>query len=438
MSGIPFERMLLCGVSEGSRMSTSKVLLALLLFGSTGLSVWAETGSFSTSERYKPGACGSSRAFGVPITLSLTGNTWSALRTGKSYAGGTLATSGRNINLTLDEDGLALLTAVLSEQATVLCDSPDPVTVSVSVTKATIRLNKRATAASLQITATTGGGPGDGRYSLKGSGSWTRSGSPNTPSPAEEVAVHGRYVGTVTIDAVNFGDALLAANGETHLYIGGPYDAGGAIQVSASEGSIDFVSPATTPSGGTTSGGVIGREGEDCGQPGSPSSRWCGRASSAQLAVRRAEDNESGAIQGTIAGHGETWTFDLQPWSNYYNLPARLSDLEGRYTELVAPFARGGMPVTIDANGRASFGAPGLCSGSGTFTPQGTGRFNVFEVTMSIVGCDYPYSQYNGDYRGLATLSPSDYWAYDSNLRVWLRSFSPDWSAVTMWGRATD
>jgi len=258
----------------------------------------------------------------------------------------------------------------------------------------------------------------------------------SNPFPPDQDVNYGRYVGTVTIDGVDyFGDALLAANGETHLYIGGPYANDGTIQPSVPEGSIEFVSPARTPSGGATSGAVIGREGEDCGEPGSPSHRWCGRGSSAELAVERDEDGETDAIRGEISGHGEIWTFKLVPWGNYYELHARLSDLAGQYTEEVVPFARGGMVLTIDLDGRAFFQTPDFCTGNGVFVPQGNGNVNVFEVEMSISNCDYPYSQYDGEYHGLATMSPSHFWADDVNVRVWLRSFSPDWSAVTLWGR---
>lgn len=258
---------------------------------------------------------------------------------------------------------------------------------------------------------------------------------PPPPPPTNESVNDGRYVGTVTIDGAEyFGDAILAANGETHLYIGGPTNYGGAIQLNSSEGSIDFVSPAITPSGNTVSGGVIGREGEDCGQPGSPSARWCGRASSAQMSVERTAGSETGEIHGEITGHDETWTFNLAPWSNYYEQRARLSALAGQYNEEIAPFARNGMVLTIDEDGRAFFQSGYLCTGNGTFAPLGDGESNVFTVEMSISNCDYPYVQFNGEYRGLATLSPSDYWAYDTNVRIWLASFSPDWSAVTMWG----
>jgi hypothetical protein len=261
-------------------------------------------------------------------------------------------------------------------------------------------------------------------------------GSNGNTFPPDQGVDDGRYVGTVTIDGVDyFGDALLAANGEAHLYIGGPYANDGTIQLASPEGSIEFVSPARTPSGGTTSGGVIGREGEDCGTPGSPSHRWCGRGGSANLTVERLEGSDTGDIKGQITGHGETWTLSLRPWNKFYDLDSRLSDLAGQYAEEVAPFARGGMVLTIDRDGRAFFQTADFCTGNGNFTPHGNGNANVFEVEMSISNCDYPYSQYDGEYRGMATLSPSDYWADDINVRVWLRSFSPDWSAVTLWGR---
>jgi hypothetical protein len=154
------------------------------------------------------------------------------------------------------------------------------------------------------------------------------------------------------------------------------------------------------------------------------------------MTVARTAVGDTGAVHGEIRGGGETWTFDLIRWSNFYDVPARLSDLAGQYAEEVAPFARGGIVLTIDEDGRAFFQAlPYLCTGNGTFAPLGDGESNVYAVDMSIANCDYPYVQYNGDYRGLATLSPSDYWGYDTNVRIWLASFSPDWSAVTFWGR---
>jgi hypothetical protein len=112
-----------------------------------------------------------------------------------------------------------------------------------------------------------------------------------------------------------------------------------------------------------------------------------------------------------------------------------LSDLAGQYTEEVVPFAGGGMVLTIDEDGHGFFQAsPFLCTGNARFVPHGDGNFNVFAVQMTIASCDYPYFQYNGEYSGLATLSPGDYWGENyTNLRIWLASFSPDWSAMTLW-----
>jgi hypothetical protein len=93
------------------------------------------------------------------------------------------------------------------------------------------------------------------------------------------------------------------------------------------------------------------------------------------------------------------------------------------------------MVLTIDDDGRAFFQSGYLCTGNGTFAPLGDGNANVFTVEMSIAGCDYPYIHYDGEYKGLATISASDYWAYDANVRIWLAGFSPDFSALTLWGR---
>jgi hypothetical protein len=270
-----------------------------------------------------------------------------------------------------------------------------------------------------------------------GDGSSSPSTPNNPPPPPDQSVDPSRYVGAVTIDgATYFGDALITTDGETYLYIGGPHTGDGTVQSPPSEGSISFVSPAQTPGGQEVAGVVIGQK-AGCGEPGSPSARWCGRSSAAQSSVERTEGSEVGAIHGNITGHGETWTLDLTPWSGTYNVPARLSDLAGQYTEEAAPFIASGMVLTIDEDGRAFFQTPLSCTGNGTFTPHGDGSLNVFEVEMSIAMCDYPYSQYNKEYHGFATLSGSDIWDYDyaRNLRIWLVSFSPSWTAVTMWAR---
>jgi hypothetical protein len=263
-----------------------------------------------------------------------------------------------------------------------------------------------------------------------GSGNNQDSGSP--PPPPGSAEIDGRFVGKVTIDGRDyFGDAMFN-DGVAQLYIGGPYSGAQEIQLGSPEGSIHF---AGTGESGSFTGRVIGREPEDCGT-GAPSRRWCGRASSASIHIEAEPDADSGAIRGEIAGHGEIWTLDLTPWTSAYNQPARLGDLTGLYTELVAPFAGdGGLVVRVDPDGRTFFqGFPYLCSGNGTISPHGDGSRNVFDLEMTIDGCDYPYSLLNGEYRGLATLSPSSIRGTDSNLRVWLARFAPQSSAIVMWG----
>src|SRR5687767_7109397 len=79
---------------------------------------------------------------------------------------------------------------------------------------------------------------GMGTVGLSGCGSGSRtpgsSGFDPSPPPPEappgDSVSDGRYVGTVTIDGEDyFADAIFAAHGETHIYIGGPYDDVGII-----------------------------------------------------------------------------------------------------------------------------------------------------------------------------------------------------------------
>ena len=261
---------------------------------------------------------------------------------------------------------------------------------------------------------------------------------PVSPPPPQSLSIDdGRYVGTVTIDGTDyFADAIFAPNGETHLYIGGPYTDSGTIQLASPGGSINFYSPARTISADTVSGQIIGGLFEFCGEPGSPSDRWCGQHSAAQLTVERVGTGQTGVIHGAITGHGETWITDLTSWSAMYNLPARLSDLRGQYAEEYSSFSPPGFILTIDEDGRAFFQSSWGCTGNGMFVPLGNGSADVFSVTMSVANCvGIPMFLLNAVYRGLATISPSDYWGYDTNLRIWLTTPSNGAMAVTLWGQ---
>jgi hypothetical protein len=281
----------------------------------------------------------------------------------------------------------------------------------------TLRLVQRLLATLLLPAAICGCGGGSDQF-----------GTGDPPDPPEVEAIEGRFVGTVEIDGENyFGDAIVTDNGLIDLYVGGRYSDDGTIQLASADGSIHFTS--------ILGGRVIGRRPGDCGAAGSPSERWCGRAASASIDIERVTGGASDAIQGEISVDGETWTLILTAWTEPYEQPARLQDLAGQYTEAVAVFARNGNVVlTIDGNGQAFFQSPWSCTGNGTFAPHGSGDVNVFDVTMSIDLCMFPDSSLlNGDYQGLATLSPSRIGGTDSNLRVWLRKSSPSHAAVTMW-----
>jgi hypothetical protein len=58
--------------------------------------------------------------------------------------------------------------------------------------------------------------------------------------------------------------------------------------------------------------------------------------------------------------------------------------------------------------------------GNGQSRPHLDGVVSVYDVSLSILGCQPPYDYLNGTYSGLASISPSDYWDYDTLLRMWL------------------
>ena len=115
-------------------------------------------------------------------------------------------------------------------------------------------------------------------------------------------------MGKVTIDGEGyFGDAIFSEEGAAQLYIGGPYSGEQEIQLASPQGSIHF---AGNGGSGSFTGRIIGREPDDCGS-GTPSLRWCSRASSASIQIEAETDGETGAIRGEIDVQDEVWTLDL-------------------------------------------------------------------------------------------------------------------------------
>jgi len=257
-------------------------------------------------------------------------------------------------------------------------------------------------------------------------------GSPEPPS-SQKVGLQGRYVGTVTIDGTSYyGDALLTVDGAVRLYVGGPYDGDGAVQTHRPEASAQFagtLDEQADPAQG--SGRVIGLA---CSRSGH--STYCGAGATARISVATQGDDLDGEIRVTTDGTEVRWRLVMKSWSNYYDLPAKLGGPAGAYEEELAEFATGtDTTVTVDASGRLFFqSAQSGCTGNGTLSPHLGGEFNVYDVSITIEGCDAPHAGDNGDFAGFATTSPSSYWDYDSLLRIWLSGTGDRPTALMMSG----
>jgi hypothetical protein len=238
------------------------------------------------------------------------------------------------------------------------------------------------------------------------------SGAPST-SPAPELpptqgeepdGPAGRYVGTVTIDGrQHYGDALVTVDGAVRLYVGGPYVDDGTVQKSRPDLSAQVV---VYPDS-VNNGGVVVWEG------------CCGDQSARLIKTVSSTGDLTGQVE--IPSNEANWSFDLRSWDHHHNMPASLERLAGQYAEELAPFATDpDMVVNIDRNGAMFFqSAASGCTGNGTVTPHGDSSSNVYDVVLVIEGCNDPHSKWNGTHDGLATTSPSDYWSYDTLLRIW-------------------
>ena len=174
--------------------------------------------------------------------------------------------------------------------------------------------------------------------------------------------------------------------------------------------------------------------GQRCASP--ASDRFCDEPAPAEVRLTVASDEARGEIEVTTRKGVETWTLNLQAWSNYYALPARREDLSGQFQEDLAEFAQDGDTIlSIDDAGQLFFQSAGSgCTGNGIASPHLDGNVNVYEVALTIASCDAPYTHLNGEFEGLATTTPGSYWDYDSFLRVWLSTSDPSAppEAITM------
>jgi hypothetical protein len=282
-----------------------------------------------------------------------------------------------------------------------------------------------------------------------GGGSNGQSAVPTPPpmvTPESGDAWQERYVGTVTIGGVQyFGDAMLTADGLIRLYVGGPYADDGLMPQTVPANSAQLVGTLHGKTNQISGDGLV--FGQQCEVP--DPIQFCAEIGQASIsiAVDPADTfasifaNIQGNILVTTSAGTDTWSLNIAAFSNYFvDLPATQGGLAGNYNEELADFAlNGDTIISIDAQGVLSLQSPSSgCAGNGQIRPHLNGAVNVYDVSLTISGCNAQYNNFNSTFDGLATTSPSDEWNYDSYLRMWLSQPNADASgssppALTTW-----
>jgi hypothetical protein len=270
-----------------------------------------------------------------------------------------------------------------------------------------------------ELLSACGGGGGGGQSVVP------MTGKANVPPMATQ-AWTGHYVGAVTIaDVTYFGDAVLTQDGLMRLYVGGPYDNGGELQMIRPESSEQFVATVEMGDGQLSgSGTVIGQE---CAL--NAANRFCDQPTPAEISASvqlNTDGNGSAILQGEIRvatpSGTETWPLNLQLWDAGDLTLATSAAAAGRYKEVLAEFASAGeVTMSIDSSGRLSFqSASSGCVGNGALVPHHGGAADTYDATLTMENCSGAYAYLNGQYDGLALYTASSYWDYDSLLRMWL------------------
>jgi len=261
-----------------------------------------------------------------------------------------------------------------------------------------------------------GGGVAGGQAAAAAAGSLSAPATPPPPaSPPPASPWAGHFVGTVKIaDQALFGDAYVTSDGSLRLYVGGPYDNGGELQITLPAQSEQLVGSLIISEDHAHGTGVI--IGQQCAA--AAHSRFCGEPAAADLSMSLVPGVVAGvsvkAIKGQIQvatkSGTETWLLQLDPWSS----DEPLSATKGQFRELLAEFASSNDTVIVfDDTGAMFFqSAHSGCVGNGTLISS--------KVTLTIANCRGAWAYLNGDYSGLAAITSSSVWDYDGLLRVWL------------------
>ena len=70
------------------------------------------------------------------------------------------------------------------------------------------------------------------------------------------------------------------------------------------------------------------------------------------------------------------------------------------------------------------------CTGNGLVRVHLDGSYNAFDVALTIGNCKAPHTDMNGTFAGLATVTSSSKWDYDSLLCMWLSKRDPSQPAA--------
>ncbi len=261
------------------------------------------------------------------------------------------------------------------------------------------------------------------------------SGGP-APPPQDLEIRHGRFVGSVVIAGqAHFADALLTEDGSVRLHVGTTGEFSGAIPFVRHPSATQFAGIFALEGDQVLGEGVI--RGESCAD--AAANQFCADPADGRLRLRfdpgAATTTMTGELEVAAPGGGEVWEVALDKWPQAYEFRAGVP--QGAWSELLAGFASDGdTVVSVDSAGRLFFQSAGSgCTGNGSVVPHLDGEFNVQDVQLEIASCGAGFTYLNGEYSGLATTGPTDYWAYDAALRAWLTKSDDDSpsAAVTMW-----
>lgn len=178
--------------------------------------------------------------------------------------------------------------------------------------------------------------------------------------------------------------------------------------------------------------------GEDCAGP--APERFCGRRSPARLEITRDPQSvaSTGVLRVETAEGEEVWPVTLGYWGGRSGFDP-IQYVAGTYELAQTELVRGAViRTTVDGLGRMFFQNPeNSCIGNGRIGDM-VGGVSVWDVRLTIDGCNAEFAYLNGDFQGLAHIESYTPWGYDwSILRLWLSTEegAPSAAAISLWGQ---